>query len=98
MTVTNKESFNASNGPDRFTYYTLLLTAISITGCLIFTQFLPASKQECQDWKNKGEKFGTSERFAWTSFIIVLVIVGVGTLFIILCVFYTNILLYFSME
>lgn len=36
------------------------MTAISICACLVFTQFLPRSKEECHVWKRQGEQAGTS--------------------------------------
>ena len=30
-------------------------TGVTIAGVLIFTPFLPRSKQECKDWKQKGK-------------------------------------------
>lgn len=80
VVVTGKDSFNASDGPERFTNYTLLLTAISLTGCAIFTRFLPSSKDECQAWRVQGEQMGTSELRGRISLVIVFVIVGVSGL------------------
>jgi hypothetical protein len=42
-------SFEESNGPQRFTFYTLVLTAISLCATFVFLPFLPASKEECLD-------------------------------------------------
>lgn len=58
--VNSVDSYNDSDGPARFTNYTLLLTGISCVASLIFTRFLPASKEECQEWKQKGEEMGQS--------------------------------------
>ena len=78
--VTGKDSFDASDGPARFTHYTLLLTGISIVGCLVFTQFLPGSKEECHEWRRIGEIIGTSERRGWLSLLITFFIIGVSYL------------------
>jgi hypothetical protein len=59
--VTSPSSFEASNGPQRFTFYTLVLTAISLCATFVFLRFLPASKEECLQWKLKGEALGTSK-------------------------------------
>lgn len=59
--IDDKDSFRSSNGPQRFTYYTLVLTAISLFSCYVFTRFLPQSKEECHEWKMKGDKLGASE-------------------------------------
>lgn len=58
--VTSKAAFRASDGPHRYTVYNLVMTAISICACLVFTQFLPRSKEECHVWKRQGEQAGTS--------------------------------------
>jgi hypothetical protein len=57
--VTNKSSFDSSDGPTRFTNYTLLLTGLSLGACFIFTPFLPASKEECHLWKLRGDQAGS---------------------------------------
>jgi len=48
-------SFRDSKGPEKFTYYSLLILAIAITSLLVFTNFLPRQKFECQAWKQLGE-------------------------------------------
>jgi hypothetical protein len=60
--VTSQSSFNASDGPARFTYYCLLLCGITIAATLLFTPFLPRSKEECHEWKEYGETVGASAR------------------------------------
>ena len=59
--VTSQSSFDASNGPARFTNYCLLLVGITVGACLLFTPFLPASKEECYEWKAYGDKVGASK-------------------------------------
>jgi hypothetical protein len=59
--VSSKSSFDDSNGPWRFTNYTFLLTGIGIGAALIFTPFLPSSKDECHEWKKLGIKRGNSK-------------------------------------
>jgi hypothetical protein len=60
--VTDEGGFNASNGPARFTNYCLLLTGISLVACFIFTPFMPASKEQCHEWREQGELAGQSVR------------------------------------
>ena len=60
--VTSQSSFNASDGPARFTYYCLLLSGITLVATLLFTPFLPRSKEECHEWKEYGERVGASTR------------------------------------
>lgn len=59
--VTDKSGFRSSDGPTRFTNYTLVLVSISLTACFLFTRFLPASKEECHLWRLEGERSGESK-------------------------------------
>ena len=59
--TTNSTTFKDSDGPWRFTQYTIALQVISVIAVFVFTQFLPRSKQMCHDWKKQGEELGTSE-------------------------------------
>lgn len=77
VVVTNKSSFENSDGPNRFTYYTLVLTGISVTAALIFTPFLPASKEECHAWKKKGEEVGDSKKRGYFATFIALITIAV---------------------
>jgi hypothetical protein len=54
-------AFKDSGGPWRFTQYCLVLQAISVVSVVVFARFLPRSKQMCHDWKEMGEKMGTSD-------------------------------------
>lgn len=77
VVVTSKQSFNDSDGPARYTNYTLLLTGISILGAIIFTPFLPKSKEECHEWRDLGEKLGTSLMRGKLSMGLAVVVIGV---------------------
>ena len=57
---TTVDSYVASDGPARFTRYTLVLNAISVVMVSLFVWFLPRTKQECHEWKDLGEQLGTS--------------------------------------
>ncbi len=77
VVVTSPSSFDSSDGPNRFTQYTLLLTGISIGACLIFTRFLPSSKDECHEWKMLGERMGTSKKRGIMALLLAIITVGV---------------------
>jgi hypothetical protein len=77
VVVTSKSAYEDSNGPERFTNYTLVLQAISITATLIFTPFLPASKEECHAWRRKGEEMGDSDRRGYFALLLCFVTVAV---------------------
>lgn len=76
--VSSVDAFNDSNGPARFTAYTLVLTAISLVSLAFFTQFLPASKAECQVWKEEGQRLGTSVQRGRVALFMSAVIIMVG--------------------
>lgn len=78
--VTGKSGFDSTDGPNRFTNYTLVLTAISLTACYLFTRFLPASKEECHLWRLKGEEQGDSVIRGRLAFGMAVLIVGVSVL------------------
>lgn len=61
VNTSSLQAFNNSNGPEKYTLYTIILVIISIIATLIFTQFLPNSRNECQEWKVLGNQRGNSE-------------------------------------
>eukprot|EP01041_Mallomonas_annulata_P002110 gene2110-4125_t len=52
------EQYEATDGPRRFSYYTVLLIGVSIGATLLFAQFLPRSKEQCHEWRAIGEHTG----------------------------------------
>ena len=56
VNVTNTASYFASDGPGRFTEYSLVILGINLVSLLFFTNFLPRQKYECHEWKAKGER------------------------------------------
>lgn len=48
-------AYESSNGPQRFTVYSLMLIGISIVCTLIFTPFCPKNKAECHEWRRLGD-------------------------------------------
>jgi hypothetical protein len=75
--TTSKESFEDSGGPARFTYYTLTLNAIAVVFVCAFVTFLPKSKEQCHEWKEQGERLGTSEMRGRITLAIVAVVMTV---------------------
>ena len=69
----SREDFNNSNGPERFTQYTLVLNAISVGAVLAFVRFLPRNKEECHEWKAEGDRLGTSQLRGWATLAMVVV-------------------------
>jgi len=82
VVVTSKSSYENSDGPNRFTNYTLVLTAISVTAALVFTPFLPASKEECAIWKKKGEEVGDSKKRGYFSLFLAIITISVSSLYL----------------
>jgi hypothetical protein len=58
--INSVDGYNDSDGPNRYATYCICITVISVGACLIFTPFLPASKEQCQEWKEEGERAGNS--------------------------------------
>jgi hypothetical protein len=59
--------FEETDGPERYTNYTLCLIVISISCALVFIRFLPKDKAECQEWKAKGLEAGISKYTGYVS-------------------------------
>lgn len=59
--TSSPQAFKDSDGPARFTRYNLVLNSISIAAVCCFVWFLPRNKDECHEWKEEGERLGTSE-------------------------------------
>jgi hypothetical protein len=49
-------TYKDSDGPERFTNYSLVCLGIGVVSLLIFTPFLPRTKAECAKWKKYGEE------------------------------------------
>jgi hypothetical protein len=58
--LSSVEAYENTNGPEKFSNYTFLIIGISLVFCFLFTQYLPKSKEECIEWKNKGNEIGKS--------------------------------------
>jgi hypothetical protein len=56
--INSAEAFRASDGPYRFTLYTICIVCISTVFCVVFAMFLPASKVECRQWKSYVDRKG----------------------------------------
>ena len=87
--VSSPQAYRASDGPARYTNYTLVLTAISILGTAVFTAFLPKSKEQCQEWKVLGERMGNSVARGKITLAIAIFTVCVSS------IVFANVLLYF---
>jgi hypothetical protein len=75
----DQETYEDTNGPRKFTNYQLVVLSVNIVSMLIFTEFLPRQKDECQRWKELGEngKFPLSpSRVGFVSALIAIVILA----------------------
>lgn len=50
----DKDTYEHTNGPKNFTNYSLVCMAIGIVSLFFFTPFLPRTKQQCAEWKERG--------------------------------------------
>lgn len=55
VNVFSEQTFRDTNGPEKFTVYSLVILGISLAALLFFTRFLPRQKFECAEWKMLGE-------------------------------------------
>eukprot|EP00607_Mallomonas_marina_P007861 CAMPEP_0182419474 /NCGR_PEP_ID=MMETSP1167-20130531/3928_1 /TAXON_ID=2988 /ORGANISM="Mallomonas Sp, Strain CCMP3275" /LENGTH=404 /DNA_ID=CAMNT_0024594427 /DNA_START=611 /DNA_END=1825 /DNA_ORIENTATION=- len=50
------ETYEDSNGPQRFTSYTLMIVALGLLGTAVFTRYLPKNRDECHVWNKSGKQ------------------------------------------
>ena len=55
VNVYSFQTYQDTNGPAKFTNYSILILGISLVALVFFTRFLPRQKFECQEWKMLGE-------------------------------------------
>jgi len=80
VSLENTSDYKETNGPRKYSDYTFLLIGFQILGALLFVPFLPASRQECSDWKRIGEERGDSETRAYLCLGLASVIIFYGIL------------------
>lgn len=76
--LSSVQAYRDTDGPRRYTNYTLVLLAINMVATIIFVPFLPSSREECQRWQALGEQMGTSKRRGQVTLGISVVIVVYG--------------------
>lgn len=77
--LNDPSTFNATDGPSKYTNYQIILSCIAIVATFLFTPFLPSSKDECYQWKKKGEISGASRKRGYLTLGISIVIIGVSS-------------------
>lgn len=78
--LTDHDTYESSNGPRKFQNYTFLILAINLVGMLIFTPFLPKQKEQCHEWRIRGEKSGHSRMIGYASLILATATISYGIL------------------
>jgi hypothetical protein len=78
--INGVNGYEASDGPNKFAEYTYMLLAINIAGTILFTQFLPKQKDECHEWRKKGEMMGQSRLMGYISVCFASCIIAYGIL------------------
>jgi hypothetical protein len=69
-------AYNASDGPSRWTHYSIAVVVVNLIGLLGFTHFLPASKEECHALgKEQRGIYNEKRRAVITAVIIVLLVI-----------------------
>jgi hypothetical protein len=89
VNISSVGKYTASNGPWKFTQYTLVLCAINIIGVLAFTHFLPSGVEECHKWKQRGIEAGDSKSRGYAS-LWILIVSFVVSLWLIVAVLLSN--------
>jgi preprotein translocase subunit SecG len=46
-------NFVSTDGPRRFSVYTVFIIAVNLVATLLFVQFLPPQKEQCHAWRKK---------------------------------------------
>jgi hypothetical protein len=78
--VTSVEAYISSGGPGKFERYTYLVLGINLIGLLIFTMFLPRQKEECHEWRIRGELAGNSRLVGYLSIALATASISYGIL------------------
>jgi hypothetical protein len=76
--VTSVKAYEDSDGPFKYTRYALVLICMAIFGSVMFTPFLPASKEECRIWKRQGDAQGISLKIGITTLTLSLMTITVS--------------------
>ena len=66
--VNDADSYNNSDGPNKFQNYTFMILGINLVGMILFTPFLPKQKEECHEWRKRGEAAGYPKLVGYASF------------------------------
>jgi hypothetical protein len=78
--INGVNGYLASGGPTKFANYTYMLLGINIASTLIFTMFLPKQKEECHEWRKKGEAMGQSRVVGYISVFMATSVIAYGIL------------------
>lgn len=55
VNVFSQQTFQDTDGPRKFTIYSVVILSISLCALAFFTRFLPRQKFECAEWKALGD-------------------------------------------
>lgn len=72
------KGFEETDGPNRYTRYNLIVSAISLVNACIWVWWLPSSVEECAEWKEKGEMNGLSKRRGLINVVVCVTVVLYG--------------------
>jgi hypothetical protein len=51
--MSSMKAYRQTNGPSKFTAYSLFIFGINVFGILVFTRFLPRQKDQCREWRDQ---------------------------------------------
>jgi hypothetical protein len=58
--VSSRDGYFATDGPNRYTKYSLVVFGLSAVNASIWVWFLPRNIEQCKEWKAEGERKGAS--------------------------------------
>ena len=53
VNMSSMKAYRQTNGPSKFTAYSLFIFGINVFGILVFTEFLPRQKDQCREWRDE---------------------------------------------
>eukprot|EP01041_Mallomonas_annulata_P002108 gene2108-4119_t len=76
--LTSVSTYESSDGPRRFTSYTLIIVVINIIGTFTFARFLPKNAQECREWNTIGDSSKYRGIRGYISMALAIVVIAYG--------------------
>jgi hypothetical protein len=76
--VSSLSAYLASDGPNRYVHYTVVVLVVNLVSLAIATSFLPRQRDQCHEWRIQGESTGNSRKIGYASICLSVCMVGYG--------------------